>query len=97
MDMAYPPCNFKRQKKGTKINYNAQNKQMFGVEYNKLSEEIILASLKNIRTLLREYLGIKSFMLRIPKYETSSASMGKYKQICMTHLAMAECVYHPSN
>ena len=46
VDLVYPPTNFERQKKGTKMNYNAQNKQMFGVENNKLIEEIILASIE---------------------------------------------------
>ena len=63
MDLAYPPRNFERQKNGTKINYNVQNKQMSVVEYNKLSKEIILASVKHIKPLLHKYLGIKSFML----------------------------------
>ena len=31
-------------------------------------------------------------MLRIAKDKASSTSMRKYKQICMTHLAMAKCV-----
>ena len=68
------------------MNYNVQNKQIFGVEYNKLSGEIIIASTKNIKLLLWKVLGIKSFMLRIHKEEESSALMKKYKQICMTHL-----------
>ena len=46
VDMAYPPNNFERQMKGTRMNYNMQNKEMFGMEYNKLSKETILTSLK---------------------------------------------------
>ena len=61
---------------------------MFGVDYSKLSEEIILVSLKNTKPLLRKYLDIKSFILRIPEDEVSSASMREYKQICVTHMAM---------
>ena len=92
VDIAYPPSNFECQKKGTKMNYNAQNKQMLGIEYNRMSGKIIITSVKNIKLLLWKVLGIKSFMLRIPKDEASRASMMKYKQIYMTHLAMGKCI-----
>ena len=39
LDYGYPPLNFKKFKKGSKPNYNAQNKQMFGIGYNIDSEE----------------------------------------------------------
>ena len=50
---------------------------MFDVEHNKLSEDIIIASVKNIKLLLRKVLGIKSFMLRISEDEAYNASMMK--------------------
>ena len=48
--------------------------------------------MRPIKPLLRKYLGIKSFMLIIPEDKASSTSVRKCKQICMTHLAVAECV-----
>ena len=80
VDQVYPLSNFfERQKKGTKMNYNAQNKQMIGVEYSKASEEIIIVLAKNIKPLLHKVLGIKPFMLRLPEEEASNASMRKHK------------------
>ena len=65
---------------------------MFSVEYNKESEAIIIVSMKNIKSLLCNVLGSKPFMLKTPKEEVSNASMRKYKQVCMTHMAMAKCI-----
>ena len=51
VDLAYPPSNYERQTKGTKTNYNAQNKQMFCVEHNEASEKVILKSGADIRKI----------------------------------------------
>ena len=80
VDLAYLSSNFERQKKGTKMNYNAQNKQMSGVEYNKESKDIIFAAMKNCKPLVK-----------IPKENTYNGLVRKYKQVCNTntHLALA--------
>ena len=39
MDVRYPPMNFEKFKKGSKLQYNTQNKQMFSMEYNVESED----------------------------------------------------------
>ena len=65
---------------------------MFGVEYDKDSEDIIISSMKNIKPLLHKVLGSKSCMLKIHKEEASNTSMRKYKQVCMPHMVIAECV-----
>ena len=68
VDLAYPPGIFERQQKGTRTNYNAQNKQMFGVKYNKESKEIIFAAMKNFKLLIRNVLDKnKTFLVKILK------------------------------
>ena len=62
VDLAYPLSNFEHQQKGTRTSYNTKNKQMFGMEYNKASEAIIITSVKTTKPLLRKVIGVKSFM-----------------------------------
>ena len=71
VNLAYPPSNLKHQKKGTKTIYNAQNKQMFGLEYNKEFERIIFVVTKNFKALIRK--------IKIPKDDAYNGSMRKHK------------------
>ena len=66
VDCGYPPLNFKKFKKGGKPKYNAQNKQMFGIEYIFESEEWIFQAVKSFKTLFREFCGQRSFLQIVP-------------------------------
>ena len=49
VDLNYPPNNFERFRKGTKIKYGAKNKMMFNVEYSMESEENIMKSTEKFK------------------------------------------------
>ena len=66
---------------------------MFGIEYNKEYEELMIASMKHFKLLVRKVLGTKTFLLRFSKEEAFNRSTRKYKQVCNTHLALYECVF----
>ena len=71
---------------GTRTKYKAQNKQIFGVEYNKESKEIIFAAMVNFKPLICKVLGNKTFPIKTLKENASNGLMMKYKQVCDTHL-----------
>ena len=92
IDLNYPLSNVKRFKRRSKIKYDMKNKMMFGMEYKVESDEIISKSMKNFKVLAHCLLGNKTFLLVLPKVETTSASMKKCNQVCSTHLDMRECI-----
>ena len=59
--------------------FNAHNKQMFVVEYNKESEEIIFAAMQNFKPLICKVLRNKTFLIKIPEEDAPNGSMRKYK------------------
>ena len=79
MDVGYPPMNFEKFKKGSKPQYNAQNKQMFGMEYNAEAEPLIIKSKQNFKNEFRKYGGQKSFLRMVTEEDASTATMRKYK------------------
>jgi len=92
VDVGYPPMNFEKFKKGSKPNYNAQNKQIYSIEYNMEAEPLILLARPLFKILLHKTLGEKTSMLMVPNKNASTATMRRYRQILQTHLAMLECV-----
>ena len=87
MDYGYPPLNFEKFKKGTKLSYNAQNKKMLSIKYNIDSEEWIFKSTRKIKELFCKYCVLKSFLQIVPKEDSSTGIMRKYKQVLQTHMA----------
>ena len=92
MDYGYPPSNFERFKVGGEPNYNAQNKEMFSIEYNVDSKEWIFKAVKPFKKLLHKYCSRKSSLQIVPEEDASTRTMGKYKQVINTHLSLSECV-----
>jgi hypothetical protein len=88
----YPPMNYEKFKKGSKQNFNAKNKQIYIIEYDMEVEELMGMAKHAFKILLRQKLGLKTFMLWVPDEEASINTMRRYKQILATHLAMMECV-----
>ena len=54
MDVGYPSKNFEKFKQGNKTQYNAQNKQMSGMEYNAEAEGWIIKAKQNFKNFFRE-------------------------------------------
>jgi len=92
VDVGYPPMNFEKFKKGSKPNYNAQNKQIYSIGYNMEAEPLILMARSLFEILLRKTLGEKTFTLMVLNENASTATMRRYRQILQTKLAMLECV-----
>ena len=84
--------NFEKYKKNAKLNYNAKNKQIYNIEYNMEVEALLTLAKHAFKILLRQRLGLKTFMLWVPNEDASTNTMRKYKQVLQTHLAMTECV-----
>ena len=59
----YPPMNFEKYKKNTKLNYNAKSKQIYNIEYNMQVEPLLAMAKHAFKILLRQRLGLKTFML----------------------------------
>ena len=78
--------------KGAKQNFNAKNKQIYIIEFDMEIEELLGMAKHAFKILLRQKLGVKTFMLWVPDKEASINTMRRYKQILATHLAMTECV-----
>ena len=57
----YPPLNFEKFKKGNKSKYNAQYRQMFGIEYNVESKEWIFQAAKFFKILFHKFCGLNHF------------------------------------
>ena len=60
--------------------HNAQNKQIFGNEYNYDSKEIIFKAAENFKKLFFKYYARKNFLQKVPKEDASTGTMRKYKQ-----------------
>ena len=84
--------NFRKFKRGSKPNFNVQNKQSYSIEYNVKAEPLILMARTPLKILLHKTLGEKTFTLMVPNENASTATMRRYRQILQTHLAMSECV-----
>ena len=62
---------------------------MFGIEYNVDSKKWIFQTTKIIKTLFCKYCGLKSFLQIVPKENTLTGMMRRYKQVLETHLALS--------
>ena len=88
--------NYERYKKGSKQNFNVKNKQIYIIEYNMEVEELLTMAKHAFKILLRQRLGLKTFMLWVPDEAASISTMRRYKQILQTHLALTDAC-PPSN
>ena len=92
VDCRHPQTNSDKFTKETKPNYSAKNKQMFGIEYNNKSEVIIVKAAEKIKKIFRKYCGHKIFLQKVPREDSSTGTMRKYRQVLNTHLALSEYV-----
>ena len=60
--------------------HNAQNKQIFGNEYNYDSKEIIFKAAGNFKKIFRKHCSHKIFLQKVPEENASTGTMRKYKQ-----------------
>ena len=58
-----PAHEFERYVKGAKQNFNAKNKQIYTMEYNAKVETLMVMARHIFKILLRQKLGLKTFML----------------------------------
>ena len=62
------------------------------MEYNEEAEEWIIKTKQNFKNIFHKFGGRKSFLQMVPEEDTSTATMGKYKHVLQSHLALTECV-----
>ena len=79
VNVGYPLMNFVKFKKGSKPNYNAQNTQIYSIEYNMKAAPLILLARSLFKILLRKTLGTKTFMLMVPNENTYTATVRRYR------------------